>query len=524
MIPVLTPKEMQKLDSFTINRIGIPGCVLMENAGRGVIEFIIQKYGDVASKSFLVICGKGNNGGDGFVVARYLYNLGAKVTCLILNNAKDIKGDAAINLNILKKITADVRASKKLKLQRLTNIKMLQKFKRFDFIIDAIFGTGFSGNLSSFYIKLIDWVNNQAVPVISIDIPSGVNGETGNITDTAIKSDLTITMGFKKTGLLIGKSVDYINDLKLVDISIPKHLIEKIDVKTLEVNLEDVRQVFPRRLKTAHKYSVGKVLVLAGSVGYTGAAALASLSAIKTGAGAVILCTAKKVYPILAKKLTEVMVFPLDSTNEGTIAVSSYEKLKKHLEWANLLVIGPGISLNPETSELVLKIISTFEKKIVIDADAITIIANNLDVLKKKKSKEVIITPHLGEFSRLVKMNVDKIENDKLNISRKFAKDYDVVLVLKGAPSITVTNEGFVYINSTGNPGMATAGSGDVLSGIIASLFAQGLNTVQAAYSGVLLHGLSGDIAKKFLGIKSLTASDILRYIPDAIRKIEEGI
>lgn len=524
MIPVLTPKQMQEIDSFTINKIGIPGCVLMENAGNGVVDQITKKYGSIISKSFLIICGKGNNGGDGFVVARYLHNLGAKVTCLVLCDFKEIKGDAAINFKILRKIIKDEQASKSLKLLPLTNLKMLPKLKGFDFIVDAIFGTGFSGKLSDYYLQIIKWVNNQNLPVISIDIPSGVNGETGSVLTTAIKSDLTVTMGYKKTGLLIGKSVDYINDLKLIDISIPNYLIQKKKLKTFEVELGDVNKVFPKRLKTVHKYSVGKVLVLAGSVGYTGAATLASLATIKTGAGAVILCAPNKVYSILAKKLTEVMVFPLDSTNEGSIALSSYSALKKHLEWADVLVIGPGISLNSETSELVLKIISEFESTMVIDADAITILSKKLEVLKKKKSKEIILTPHLGEFSRLVKLKTEEIENNKLFISKEFAKENNVVLVLKGAPSITVTNDGYVFINSTGNPGMATAGSGDVLSGIIAGLSAQGLNPVQAAYSGVFLHGLSGDIAKDYRGIKSLTASDILQFIPEAIKKIEEGI
>lgn len=523
MIPVLTPEEMRNLDKITIESIGIPGCVLMENAGRGVVENILKKYGSVNLKKFLVICGKGNNGGDGFVVARYLFNLGANVTVLLLTKPEDITGDAKLNLKILLEYLRSKKVQKKFKLMQFKSFKMFRKFKDVDFIVDAIFGTGFTGKLDEFYLKIVNWINLHPAKAISIDIPSGVNGTTGTVENDAVRSNLTITMGFKKTGLLIGKSVNYVNDLKLVDISIPNFIAENLKFKTHEVTLYDIHKMFPEREKTAHKYNVGKVFVLAGSTGYTGASALASQSAIRTGAGAVILGTPEKVYPILARKLTEVMVFPLDSTESGTLAIKAYEKIQKHLNWADVLVIGPGISTNSETAELVLKIIYKFTKKIVIDADAITILANQLKILKNRKSNQVIITPHMGEFSRLVKLPVEEIEKNKLDISRKFAKRFNLILVLKNAPSITVIPDGNVYINSTGNPGMATAGSGDVLSGIISSLFAQGLNAKEAAIAGVYLHGLAGDIAKNILGTKSLTATDIQKFIPNAIKVIEKG-
>ncbi|RCK77374.1 MAG: NAD(P)HX epimerase / NAD(P)HX dehydratase [Ignavibacteriae bacterium] len=523
MNPVLTPEEMRNIDRITIDSIGIPGCVLMENAGRGIVAHIIKKYGAIDKKNFLVICGKGNNGGDGFVVARYLYNLGANVTVLLLTKKEQITGDAKINFDILINILKNREARQNLKVLGFKNFNMLHKFPKFDFIVDAIFGTGFTGTLDDFFLKIVKWINSQSIPVISIDIPSGVNGTTGSVENDAVKSNLTVTMGFKKTGLLIGNSVNYIEDLKLVDISIPRFLSKKFKFKTYEVTLSDIRNIFPVREKTAHKYSVGKVLVLAGSVGYTGASALTSLSAIKTGAGAVILGTPDKVYPILARKLTEVMVFPLDSTKNGSLSLNSYEKIQKHLKWADVLAIGPGISTNDETAELVIKIIYEFGKKIVIDADAITILSNELKILKRRKSKQLIITPHMGEFSRLTRSTVEEIEKNKFAVSREFAKKFNLVLVLKGAPTITVTPDNRVYINSTGNPGMATAGSGDVLSGIISGLFAQGLNAEDASIAGVYLHGLAGDIAKLNLGIKSLTATDIQKYIPDAIKLIERG-
>lgn len=522
MYPIVTPKEMQELDRFGIEKIGLPGIVLMENAGRGIISCIQQKYGSIENKHFGIICGKGNNGGDGFVVARHLYNLGAYVKVLILSSIDELKGDALTNYKIIHEISKQKDAKRFIQIENINSIRKLKSLKNFDFLVDAIFGTGFSGKTSGLIANVIDWLNSQKVPVISIDIPSGVNGLNGMVTNNAVKSDLTITMGLKKIGLLIGNSINYINDLKVVDISLPKFLIRKFKFKIFEVTKQDVRSKLPKRLKTVHKYSVGKVFVIAGSIGYTGAAAMVSNSTLKSGAGAVVLGVPEKIYSILARKLTEVMVHPLDATVEGSIAKTSFHKMRKFIDWANVIVIGPGISTNVETEDVVRKVISEFDKKFVIDADALTIISRDLKILLKRKSKNVILTPHIGEFSRLVDIPVSEIEKNKIEIARDFTKKFGVTLVLKGAPTITVTQDGFVYINSTGNPGMATAGSGDVLAGIISGLLVQGMNDIDAALCGVYIHGLAGDIAMKNLGVKSLMALDIQKYLPQAFKYIEK--
>ncbi len=521
MIPVINSEEMRKFDRSAIEDVGIPGLILMENAGRSIVDAIKKKYGCVDKKKFLIVCGKGNNGGDGFVVARHLYNLGASVNVVILGSHKNLKGDALTNYKIISKIISRNKPNKNLLLQEYKGLKQLKAFQKVDFIVDAIFGTGFSGKLEKYYEEIINWMNSINVPKISIDIPTGVNSDTGAVASVAVKSDLTVTMGMKKNGLVVGNSVNYINDLKIADISLPRYFYESSQFQTYEVEPSDIVQSLPKRLKTSHKYTVGKVLVIGGSVGYTGAAALASNSALKSGAGAVILATHESVYPILAKKLTEVMVNSLGRMEEGKITPESYQKLNKLIDWANILVIGCGISLKSESVELVNKILLEVDKPLVVDADALTIISENISILRKKKSKNVIITPHIGEFARLTKLAPSEIELNKLKIGHSFSKEYKLTLVLKGAPTLTFSSDGYTFINSTGNPGMATAGAGDVLAGIIGGLWAQGMAEIEAAYSGVFIHGFAGDIAKQKLGERSVLASDIQKYIPNAFNFIE---
>jgi NAD(P)H-hydrate epimerase len=492
----------------------------MENAGRGVVDEIENKYGSSKGKSFLIVCGKGNNGGDGFVVARHLYNRGARVKVVLIGKASELKGDAAINFKALWKSILYIKQKKQIDFIEYNGIKTLSISKKVNLIVDAIFGTGFSGKVVGIHKDAINWMNASGMPVVSIDIPSGVNADNGRVENVAVQAELVVTMGLKKNGLLIGKSVNYIDDIKVVDISIPREVTNLLQFETHEVEPSDIQKALPKRLKNVHKYNLGKIFVLAGSVGYTGAAAMASQSAMRMGAGAVVLGTASTVYPILAKKLTEVMVHPLESTDEGTISLDAIKEISKFVRWADHLIIGCGLSLNEETIEVVWKVLSDFDIPLLLDADGLTALSRNKKLLKKRKTKNLILTPHSGEFSRLTNLSTDEIENDKVNIAREFAKENKLVLVLKGAPTITACPDGRVFINSTGNPGMATIGSGDVLAGMICGLWAQGMDDFSAAYSGVYLHGLAGDIAKDKLGTKSLMALDIQKNIPNAIRLI----
>lgn len=521
---VLTAEQMRYLDGIAIRRFKIPSLVLMENAGRSVVEFIEQLYGSIGGKSATVFCGKGNNGGDGFVVARHLHNRGASSVIVVLVGAKrgDLQGDSKTNFEIFKQMVRQNKA-KALQFVELKSNHKLNMLPRSDIIIDALFGTGFSGDVRSPYLEVIRHINKSPGIKVSVDVPSGINSTNGSVGNAAVKSDLTVTLGFKKVGLIVGKGRSYTGCLKVADITFPRNILEGIKARTLQVQEEDVRSVLPKRALDAHKYSVGKVFVLAGSRGYTGAAAMTAESALRAGAGMVILGCPQSVYPILAKKLTEVIVVPFPDTENGAVALAAMDELQKHLDWANIVVVGPGLSRDAETQQVVRSICQNVARKLVIDADGLNALAENLSVLKKRRSKEIILTPHTGEFSRLTGLSSDKIEQERVESARRFAQEYRLTLVLKGAPTITAASDGMVYINSAGNAGMATAGVGDVLTGVVAGLWAQGMKERDAAFAGVFVHGKAGDIARDRFGEKSLLAMDVQQCLPDAFNTIERG-
>jgi ADP-dependent NAD(P)H-hydrate dehydratase / NAD(P)H-hydrate epimerase len=518
---VVTSAQMRWCDKYAIQTLKIPSLSLMENAGRGIVDVIEKIFGNLTEQKFLIICGKGNNGGDGFVAARHLFVLGASVTTVLIGKSNELSGDAKINFTTLAEFGKRYKKSERIELFQNPSLKELSMLPKNNFIIDAIFGTGFKGEVKEPYLSIIRWINKRDEIKISLDIPSGLNADTGSIENVAVKANMTATMGFRKIGLTIGKGISYTGIVEVVNISVPKEILPSQDLESVIINEEDVKRALPKRHKNAHKHSVGKVLVIAGSRGMTGAAAMTAMSAMRSGAGAVILGTPKSIHPILAKKLTEVMVEPLPETSDSTLSLASYEIIKQYIHWADILICGPGISTNEETSELVKKIVSSCDKPILLDADGLNNICDRTSILKKFKVRGIIITPHMGEFSRLTGLLPEQIEKNKIEIARRFALQWGVTLVLKGAPTITVSKDGNVFINSSGNPGMATAGMGDILSGLIGGLWSQGMETVSAAYSGVFIHGQAGDFAKIKLGEKSLMALDVQTLISKSILHIE---
>jgi len=519
MEPVVTSTEMRACDQYAIETLKIPGLILMENAGRGVVEMMEKHYGSMAGKTVLIVCGKGNNGGDGYVVARHLFNRGAKVIVLLLWKPSEQKGDAKINFESIQKISQKFKKNEMLQIKELKSSRTLRLLPKPDIIIDAIFGTGFSGEVRESYKSVIEWINRAGGKKVSIDIPSGVNADNGEVINVAVKADLTVTMAMKKIGLITADGMSYAGKVEVVDISMPTETLKQ--PMTFLIKANDVKNVLPHRPLNAHKHSVGKVFVLAGSLGFTGAAAMAASTAMRAGAGAVILGTPKSVYPILAKKLTEVMVEPLPDTNEGTLSLDAYDKILDHLKWADLMICGPGISRNLETCQLVWQLVAEYNKKILLDADGLNNLSEKISILKNHRSRDIIITPHTGELSRLTGMPSAEIEKNRVSIARQIAKQFKLTLVLKGAPTVIADESGKVYINSTGNPGMASAGMGDVLAGLIGGLWGQGMNRTEAAYSGVFIHGYAGDLAKKKYGEKSLLAMDVQNFLPQSILEIE---
>ncbi len=512
---VLTAEEMRWCDETTITKHDISGIQLMENAGQSVVEHLQQYYAPLYEKRILIVCGKGNNGGDGFVIARLLVESGSLITVVLLASSTELKGDAAINYQSL---AALAEQNKNLVQIKPYSKKLLNSIAQPEIIVDAIFGTGFSGAVRNPAHDVLRWINKQNIPVVAVDIPSGINGTTGVAEAHAIKAAHTVTFAALKTGLLCNAGKELSGEIHLADIGIPNSVGYHKRFKTFLVDSNDVRSALPQRSVHAHKSSVGKIFVLAGSKGMTGAAALTCMAAMRSGAGVVVLGTPESIYPILAGKLTEVMVHPLTSTEQGTVGLAAWNAVKEKLSWADVVVVGPGLSQHPETQKLIVKIVSSYRGKLLLDADGLN--ACTTAILRASEAK-IILTPHVGEFSRLAKIDSKEIEVHRIDAARNLAKKIKKTVVLKGVPTVTVAQSSEAFLNSTGNPGMATAGSGDVLSGIIAGLWAQGMAQVQAAYIGVFLHGCSGDLAAAKLGERSIIASDLIKYLPAAIKGIE---
>ncbi len=500
---------MRECDRQAIRKLKIPGLILMENAGRGVADAMAEHLGSLAGRSVLVLCGKGNNGGDGFVVSRHLLAKGASVTTGVLGD--NVKGDAHKNLVLLQALGKSGIPG--LNLVKIRSAATLRKLGNFDIIVDALFGTGFKGPVRGFSRKVIDWVNSSGSKVVAVDIPSGVNSDDGTVENVAVKADLTVTMGFRKIGLTVGQGRALSGITEVIDIGIPDEL--GLGIPTHLVIRDDVKKILPHRQFNAHKHSVGRIIVIAGSRGLTGAAAMAAGSAMRVGAGAVILKTPASVYPILARKLTEVMVEPMPETPYGTIAEEAFSSL--NLEWADVIVVGPGLSRNPDTARLIRRILSA-PRPLVVDADALSSVS---DAVGKKF--DAIITPHTGELSRMTGITSREIDKNRVDIARRVAKRLGITVVLKGAPTVVASERGEVFINSTGNPGMATAGAGDVLAGCIAGLWAQHTGRTEAAYGGVFVHGLAGDIGRDKYGEKGLLATDIEKLLPQALSLCENS-
>ncbi|MEX2116810.1 MAG: NAD(P)H-hydrate dehydratase [Bacteroidota bacterium] len=513
MQTLLSAEEMQRCDSAAVKSFGIHSLLLMENAGLGVARWIQQRF-PLRGKTVAIFCGKGNNGGDGLVAARHLANAGARVKVVLLGHSD--RGDAAINAAILRKVARAFPDNLSVHSGRSSVFPSLHP----DIIVDAIFGTGFSGNVRKQYAAVIEWINRQSVPRIAIDIPSGIHGTTG-VGATAVKADTTLTLGAMKYGLLCNNGRDSSGTIQVLDIGIPTELLSAVKPPVRLVGRSDVKSCMPVRSSTVHKYSAGKVFILGGSRGYTGAAVLAATSALRMGAGAVVLGVPESIYPIVARKVTEVIVEPLPSTAQGSVAGAAMDAIMRRMDWADTVVLGPGLSQEQETTSLVRTLVLRASGNVLLDADAITSIAKGgIDVLKKTKAT-YIVTPHVGEFSRMTGLEAKEIEAQRIQHARAAAKKFGIVVVLKGAPTVTATPEGSVFVNSSGNPGMATVGTGDVLSGMIAGLWAQGADAVRASYGGAFLHGLSGDLAAGKYGERSIVASDLIECLPEAIVAIE---
>jgi hydroxyethylthiazole kinase-like uncharacterized protein yjeF len=515
-VRVTTAAEMHALDRLAIETYGIPGVVLMENAGAQVVRVLCQEYPDLKARRVAVLCGRGNNGGDGFVIARYLHNMGVLVQVFLVGDPHTIHGDAAVHLQIMGHtgLTPEV-------INTSAEAQALEaRCCQYDLLIDALLGTGLKAEVSGLFRPVIAAINAAGRPIVAVDIPSGVNADSGILLGVHVKADLTVTLALPKRGLFLYPGADQVGKLVVVDIGFPAALREEASLRCHLLECHEVAAQFRERAADTHKGSYGHVLVVAGSLGKTGAGALASMAALRTGAGLVTFGVPHSLNAAMEAKLTEVMTLALPEAEEGVLGSAAAKRLIEQAEGMSALVIGPGLGTHPETVYSLYDILHQIHLPTVVDADGINALAANPSNLGDIHAP-LILTPHPGELARLRHTTTGQIQADRLAAAQEAAQAFRGVVVLKGAYSIIAEPEGMLTINPTGNPGMATAGTGDVLAGMIGALLGQGYEPGLAARLAVYVHGLAGDMAAAALGQRSMTAGDLLDYLPRAFQYVE---
>lgn len=528
---VVKPEEMSIIDKTAIEEYGIPGIVLMENAALSVVEEIKNSLGSLSEKKVIIFAGKGNNGGDALAVARHLHNRGAFVNVYIIGEADAIKGDARINLDIIRKMGLKPVELKgqHININYISN--MMLYINEADMIVDGILGTGLKGEVTGIVSDIVKIINESGKYILSIDIPSGLNGSTGKIMGTCVKADKTVTFGLPKIGLLLHPGCEYAGRVIVADIGIPHNIIHSMNIKSNLIDFDIFSSLIPKRLNETNKGDYGKVLIITGSPGMTGAGCLAAKAALRTGSGLVYLGVPSTLAHIYNTNVTEAITISMQdkdvsdknaggyhqSGEAGYISASNINALGEYIKNKDVIAVGPGLSVKGGVFDITAWLIENSNVPLVLDADALNAISRNVSILGKLKAKAVI-TPHPGEMSRMTNMTIEEIRNHRIETAREFACRWGVVTVLKGWRTVVGLPDGTIYINTSGNPGMATAGTGDVLTGIIASFIAQGLTPEQAAVAGVFLHGKAGDRVASGMGEHGLIAGDIIEEIPYVIK------
>ena len=504
---IVTAAEMREIDRVTSERFGVPSLTLMENAGTAVAEFALSRYPQ--AERIAVVCGKGNNGGDGFVVARKLHEAGKQVSVLLLADPAEVKGDAGEMLKRLPIAPKTTKSGKELRLDA-------------DLIIDAILGTGFRPPVTGLYAEAIEAMNAASAPVIAVDIHSGADADaTAAPTTLVARADGIVTFTAPRPAHVFAPLTS--GPIVVAPIGSPADaIITQTGLNATTAG--EVSALFAPRVPDANKGKFGHVLVVGGSLGKAGAAAMAGMSALRVGAGLVTVATAASVLPTVAGFAPELMTEPLAETDAGTISLRAreYGRFDNIAAGKNVLAIGPGVSRNPESAEFVRTIVQSASSAVVLDADGLNAfegVAQKLD----GKQRTLVLTPHPGEMARLVGQSVADVQRDRVGIARSFAREHDCILVLKGHRTLIAAPEGAVWVNTTGNPGMAKGGSGDVLTGMIAGILAQHPDRVlESVVAAVYMHGLSGDVARNLVGEHTMVATDLLSMLPFAFQRLHQ--
>jgi len=514
---ILNREQIRNYDKVAIEELGILGAVLMENAGRGAAQ-VIKRYVKRRDDYVVVVCGGGNNGGDGFVVARHLTNQGIKVIVIVIVDESKIKGDAKYNLEILKRSGVEIR------FEREVSSEIEGLLKGSCVIVDAILGTGLNKEVRSPIKEWISLINKTGLDIVSIDIPSGIDSDSGKILGAAIKAKETVTFGALKTGLVLYPGAKYSGKIYLASIGVPDSIIEKTGFSAILID-EDLilSRVKFEREPDSHKGNFGHLLVIGGSPGKSGAAILCGEASIKVGTGLVTIASSREAQRVIETKTREAMSDSFIDSFESPFSQREKEKLLSLLDRKSTVVIGPGLGTSPTAREAVKFVLSNTKAPIVIDADGINIIAKEPEILNLYNGEGIVLTPHPGEMARLCKKTTKEVQSNRLSVALEQAKRFNVYVVLKGAHTIVATPDSKAYITISGNPGMATGGMGDILTGFIGGFLAQGLSLLDSSIIGVFLHALMGDILSLEVGMSALTPSDILNNLWRGLKAWEEG-
>jgi ADP-dependent NAD(P)H-hydrate dehydratase / NAD(P)H-hydrate epimerase len=511
---VLNTSQMREADRRTIEDIGIPSLVLMENAGRQVVAAIEAIHSDLLEGQVAVLCGRGNNGGDGFVVARTLAQRGIDVAVFLLGRVAEVRGDARINLEILGRLgltVVEIADSQAWELH-------FSEVGDCSLIVDAIFGTGLNAPISGYIESIVTDVNASGIPVVAIDLPSGLSADSPDPIGPSIEAGLTVTLAAPKIPLVLPPAEARAGDIVIADIGIPGELLEGLDGPYLDLlTRAAMRELITPRQADSHKGDYGRVLIVAGSIGKTGAAHLSATGALRSGAGLVTIATPAACQPILAAMGPEYMTEALHATVDGL----DPDGVDDVIEMArDVLAIGPGLGGAAGTREFIRQLVDRASMPLVIDADGLNAFTDDPDRLSGREGREVIITPHPGEMARLVGMSTDEVQASRLEIARNFALAHHVFVVLKGHRTLIATPDDKVFINPTGNPGMATGGTGDILTGMIAAWLGQLLDAEAACRLAVYLHGMAGDLAEADEGEVAMTSADLAGHLGDAMLEL----
>ena len=510
---ILTAKQVREIDRLSSEQFGIPSIVLMENAGMRVVEALEERFEDLEDLTIAILCGKGNNGGDGFVVARQLIQKGTYPFVILLGREEDVAGDARTNLDILKAIGYPPTVIGDAEEWSEEKIELLDA----DIIVDAILGTGLTKPVSGLYAEVIESLREDfpRAEIISIDLPSGLPADSAHPVGPAVEADATVTFTAVKPCLVLSPNQEYAGDVILADIGNPAELLDSSELQMNLIVPEEFAAAIQARSAETNKGDYGKVVVIGGSVGKSGAAAMAGQSALRSGAGLVTVATPASVLPIVAASMPELMTAVLPDTNDGIASL---------LVGKTVLAIGPGLGSEPSTQEMVRKVVREAQIPTVVDADGLNAYSGHRDELRGDDERPVILTPHPGEMARLIGKDIDFVATHRVDTARDFATANNVFVVLKGFRTVVAAPDGSTYINITGNPGMATGGTGDILTGMIAGIIAQEHfgTLIDRICLAVYLHGLAGDLASEALGEETMVATDILRYLHSAWEKLRQ--